>query len=155
MNIDISNCRLSYVLFSLFVAALIVFFLHGKFEKIDIILIPVFGVIVYLIIDFSAKRLFEKKLEKFAIEKFNFENYAMEHFAVQSPIEESPVSVGGSDPTLSNMNVVPELSTDQPVDQSDEQIPVGQIVDQSANQPLSEDEIANQQARQDSARYAL
>lgn len=61
-----SVCRLSYLLFSLFFSCLIVFNLHNGFKKYDIALIIVFAIIIFLLIDYSAKMIFEKNLEKFA-----------------------------------------------------------------------------------------
>jgi len=70
MSIKISNCRLSYILFSLFIASVIVFVMHKGFEMIDILTIPVFALILFLIIDFSANLLFEKNMERFMVENF-------------------------------------------------------------------------------------
>lgn len=92
MNIKITTCRLSYILFSIFVASLIVFIMHGKFQTIDILTIPVFALILYLIIDFSAKRLFEKNMESFMIENFRM-GEGQNRYA-----------------SLSNFNNVPQLS---------------------------------------------
>jgi len=57
--------RLSYFIFAVFVSTLFVYLLHRTFTPNDIINIPVFAIIIYLIINYSAEITYEKKLEKF------------------------------------------------------------------------------------------
>ena len=57
--------RLSYFIFAVFVSTLFVYLLHRTFTPNDIINIPVFAIIIYLIINYSAEIVYEKKLENF------------------------------------------------------------------------------------------
>ena len=57
--------RLSYFIFAVFVSTLFVYILHRTFTPNDIINIPVLAIIIYLIINYSAEIVYEKKLEKF------------------------------------------------------------------------------------------
>ena len=64
----INTCRLSYLIFVLFISTLIIYLIHNGFQNIDIITIPTLTIILFLIIDLSAKNLFEKNIEKFTSE---------------------------------------------------------------------------------------
>jgi len=57
--------RLSYFIFAVFVSTLFVYLLHRTFTPNDIINIPVLAIIIYLIINYSAEIVYEKKLENF------------------------------------------------------------------------------------------
>lgn len=112
MNLKISGCRLSYVIFSLFISALIVYILHNGFKKYDIILVPIFAVIVYLLIDYSAKRLYEKNLESFTLELFA-EGKPVDAKPVEGkPVDAKPVD-GSSSDSLANKDVIPTLAAVQ------------------------------------------
>lgn len=117
MNLKISGCRLSYVIFSLFISALIVYILHNGFKKYDIILVPIFAVIVYLLIDYSAKRLYEKNLESFTLELFA-EGKPVDAKPVEGkPVDAKPVNAkpvdGSSSDSLANKDVIPTLAAVQ------------------------------------------
>ena len=73
MNSEITGHRISYFVFSIFVSCLIVFTIHKGFKRQDIITIPVFAILLFLIIDFSAKSKYESKMESFLNEGFNSE----------------------------------------------------------------------------------
>lgn len=112
MNLKISGCRLSYVIFSLFISALIVYILHNGFKKYDIILVPIFAVIVYLLIDYSAKRLYEKNLESFTLELFA-EGKPVDAKPVEGkPVDAKPID-GSSSDSLANKDVIPTLAAVQ------------------------------------------
>lgn len=70
MNTQIIGYRISYLVFSIFVSCLIVFTIHKGFQKQDIITIPIFAILLFLIIDFSAKSMYQNKMEKFFVEGF-------------------------------------------------------------------------------------
>lgn len=70
MNQEITGYRISYYVFSFFISCFIVFTIHKGFQPIDIITIPVFATILFLIIDFSAQFVYNKNLENFVMEKF-------------------------------------------------------------------------------------
>jgi len=53
--------------------------MNGGFQKYDVITIPVFAIILYLIIDFSANLVFKK----------NVENFVVEHFEINRPTQPS------------------------------------------------------------------
>lgn len=114
MNLKISGCRLSYVIFSLFISALIVYILHNGFKKYDIILVPIFAVIVYLLIDYSAKRLYEKNLESFTLELFaETEGKPVDAKPVEGkPVDAKPID-GSSSDSLANKDVIPTLAAVQ------------------------------------------
>jgi hypothetical protein len=70
MNTQIIGYRISYLVFSIFVSCLIVFTIHKGFQRQDIITIPIFAILLFLIIDFSAKSMYQNKMEKFFTEGF-------------------------------------------------------------------------------------
>lgn len=70
MNTQIIGYRISYLVFAIFVSCLIVFTIHKGFQKQDIITIPIFAILLFLIIDFSAKSMYQNKMEKFFTEGF-------------------------------------------------------------------------------------
>ena len=78
MNSQITGYQISYFVFSIFVSCLIVFTIHKGFQRQDIITIPVFAILLFLIIDFSAKSNYQNKMESFLNEGFN--SHMMEHF---------------------------------------------------------------------------
>ena len=71
MNTQIIGYRISYIVFSIFVSCLIVFTIHKGFQSQDIITIPIFAILLFLIIDFSAKSMYQNKIEKFFTEGFD------------------------------------------------------------------------------------
>lgn len=97
MNTQIIGYRISYLIFSIFVSCLIVFTIHKGFQKQDIITIPIFAILLFLIIDFSAKSMYQNKMEKFLTEGFDsrlldrFKNESQEeeaHHKTRHPMEE-------------------------------------------------------------------
>ena len=70
MNTQIIGYRISYIVFAIFVSCLIVFTIHKGFQRQDIITIPIFAILLFLIIDFSAKSMYQNKMEKFITEGF-------------------------------------------------------------------------------------
>jgi hypothetical protein len=97
MNTQIIGYRISYLIFSIFVSCLIVFTIHKGFQKQDIITIPIFAILLFLIIDFSAKSMYQNKMEKFLTEGFDsrlldrFKNESQEeeaHHKTRNPMEE-------------------------------------------------------------------
>jgi hypothetical protein len=70
MNTQIIGYRISYLVFAIFVSCLIVFTIHKGFQKQDIITVPIFAILLFLIIDFSAKSMYQNKMEKFFTEGF-------------------------------------------------------------------------------------
>lgn len=86
MNTQIIGYRISYIVFSIFVSCLIVFTIHKGFQKQDIITIPIFAILLFLIIDFSAKSMYQNKMEKFFVE--GFETRLQERFTKEALSEE-------------------------------------------------------------------
>lgn len=86
MNTQIIGYRISYLIFSIFVSCLIVFTIHKGFQKQDIITIPIFAILLFLIIDFSAKSMYQNKMEKFFVE--GFESRLQQKFANEALSEE-------------------------------------------------------------------
>lgn len=86
MNTQIIGYRISYLVFSIFVSCLIVFTIHKGFQKQDIITIPIFAILLFLIIDFSAKSMYQNKMEKFFVE--GFESRLQELFTKEALSEE-------------------------------------------------------------------
>jgi hypothetical protein len=86
MNTQIIGYRISYLIFSIFVSCLIVFTIHKGFQKQDIITIPIFAILLFLIIDFSAKSIYQNKMEKFFVE--GFESRLQQKFANEALSEE-------------------------------------------------------------------
>jgi hypothetical protein len=73
MNSQITGYQISYFVFSIFVSCIIVFTIHKGFQRQDIITIPIFAILLFLIIDFSAKSNYQNKMESFLNEGFNYE----------------------------------------------------------------------------------
>jgi len=71
MKTQIMLYRISYFIFCIFISCLIVFTIHKGFQKQDIITIPIFGILLFLIIDFSAKSMYQNKLENFLNNSFS------------------------------------------------------------------------------------
>ena len=86
MNTQIIGYRISYIVFSIFVSCLIVFTIHKGFQRQDIITIPIFAILLFLIIDFSAKSMYQNKMEKFLTE--GFESRLQERFTKEDLSEE-------------------------------------------------------------------
>ena len=86
MNTQIIGYRISYLVFSIFVSCLIVFTIHKGFQQQDIITIPIFAILLFLIIDFSAKSMYQNKMEKFFVE--GFESRLQERFTKEALDEE-------------------------------------------------------------------
>jgi hypothetical protein len=86
MNTQIIGYRISYLVFSIFVSCLIVFTIHKGFQRQDIITIPIFAILLFLIIDFSAKSMYQNKMENFLTE--NFESRLLDRFNNESLSEE-------------------------------------------------------------------
>lgn len=90
MNTQIIGYRISYLVFSIFVSCLIVFTIHKGFQKQDIITVPIFAILLFLIIDFSAKSMYQNKMEKFLTE--GFESRLLDRFNNESQEEENGVT---------------------------------------------------------------
>jgi len=86
MNTQITGYQISYFVFSIFVSCLIVFTIHKGFQSQDIITIPIFAILLFLIIDFSAKSMYQNKMEKFFVE--GFESKLQERFTKEILDEE-------------------------------------------------------------------
>ena len=82
MNTQITGYQISYFVFSIFVSCLIVFTIHKGFQTQDIITIPIFAILLFLIIDFSAKSMYQNKMEKFFVE--GFESKLQERFTKEA-----------------------------------------------------------------------
>jgi len=90
MNTQIIGYRISYLVFSIFVSCLIVFTIHKGFQKQDIITVPIFAILLFLIIDFSAKSMYQNKMEKFLTE--GFDSRLLDRFKNESQEEENGVT---------------------------------------------------------------
>lgn len=90
MNTQIIGYRISYLVFSIFVSCLIVFTIHKGFQKQDFITVPIFAILLFLIIDFSAKSMYQNKMEKFLTE--GFESRLLDRFNNESQEEENGVT---------------------------------------------------------------
>jgi len=90
MNTQIIGYRISYLVFAIFVSCLIVFTIHKGFQKQDIITIPIFAILLFLIIDFSAKSMYQNKMEKFLTE--GFDSRLLDRFNNESQEEENKLS---------------------------------------------------------------
>jgi len=90
MNTQIIGYRISYLVFSIFVSCLIVFTIHKGFQRQDIITIPIFAILLFLIIDFSARSMYQNKMEKFLTE--GFESRLQERFTKESLSEEENIT---------------------------------------------------------------
>jgi hypothetical protein len=89
MNTQIIGYRISYLVFSIFVSCLIVFTIHKGFQKQDFITVPIFAILLFLIIDFSAKSMYQNKIEKFLTE--GFDSRLLDRFKNESQEEENGV----------------------------------------------------------------
>jgi len=98
MNTQIIGYRISYLVFSIFVSCLIVFTIHKGFQQQDIITIPIFAILLFLIIDFSAKSMYQNKMEKFFVE--GFESKLQERFTKETLEEEEMLMNGQQVPTI-------------------------------------------------------
>lgn len=87
MNTQIIGYRISYLVFSIFVSCLIVFTIHKGFQKQDFITVPIFAILLFLIIDFSAKSMYQNKMEKFFTE--GFDSRLLNRFNNESQEEEN------------------------------------------------------------------
>ena len=87
MNTQIIGYRISYLVFSIFVSCLIVFTIHKGFQKQDFITVPIFAILLFLIIDFSAKSMYQNKMEKFLTE--GFDSRLLDRFNNESQEEEN------------------------------------------------------------------
>jgi hypothetical protein len=90
MNTQIIGYRISYLVFAIFVSCLIVFTIHKGFQRQDIITIPIFAILLFLIIDFSAKSMYQNKMENFLTE--GFDSRLLDRFNNESQEEENNVS---------------------------------------------------------------
>ena len=90
MNTQIIGYRISYLVFSIFVSCLIVFTIHKGFQKQDFITVPIFAILLFLIIDFSAKSMYQNKMEKFLTE--GFDSRLLDRFKNESQEEENGVT---------------------------------------------------------------
>ena len=70
MNKQIVGYRVSYFVFAFFVSCFVVFSIHKGFKPIDIITIPVFALLLFLVIDFSAQFVYQRNLENFVAEAY-------------------------------------------------------------------------------------
>ena len=93
MNTQITGYQISYFVFSIFVSCLIVFTIHKGFQKQDIITIPIFAILLFLIIDFSAKSIYQNKMEKFFVE--GFESRLQQRFTKEALSEEEENNISG------------------------------------------------------------
>jgi hypothetical protein len=98
MNTQIIGYRISYLVFSIFVSCLIVFTIHKGFQRQDIITIPIFAILLFLIIDFSAKSMYQNKMEKFFVE--GFESRLQERFTKESLNEEEENNIQNTIPIM-------------------------------------------------------
>ena len=87
MNTQIIGYRISYLVFSIFVSCLIVFTIHKGFQKQDFITVPIVAILLFLIIDFSAKSMYQNKMEKFFTE--GFDSRLLNRFNNESQEEEN------------------------------------------------------------------
>jgi len=90
MNTQIIGYRISYLVFAIFVSCLIVFTIHKGFQKQDIITVPIFAILLFLIIDFSAKSMYQNKMEKFLTE--GFDSRLLDRFKNEAQEEENNLS---------------------------------------------------------------
>jgi hypothetical protein len=103
MNTQIIGYRISYLVFSIFVSCLIVFTIHKGFQRQDIITVPIFAILLFLIIDFSAKSMYQNKMEQFFTE--GFDSRLLDRFTKEALSEEENA--------LSNILIpVPETEDD-------------------------------------------
>ena len=70
MNNQIVGYRVSYFVFAFFISCFVVFSIHKGFKPIDIITIPVFALLLFLVIDFSAQFVYQRNLEQFITENY-------------------------------------------------------------------------------------
>ena len=94
MNTQIIGYRISYLVFSIFVSCLIVFTIHKGFQRQDIITIPIFAILLFLIIDFSAKSMYQNKMEQFLTEGFDsrlLDRFTKEALSEEEMIQRVPV----------------------------------------------------------------
>ena len=147
MNTQITGHRISYIVFSIFVSCLIVFTIHKGFKKQDIITIPIFAVLLFLIIDFSAKSMYQNKMEQFLTE--GFDSRLLDRFTKESISEEenalSNIMIPISEEPQMNIPVTQEEpQMNIPVIQEEPQmnIPVTQE-EYSQKVPVMEEEMMN------------
>jgi len=132
MNTQIIGYRISYLIFSIFVSCLIVFTIHKGFQSQDIITIPIFAILLFLIIDFSAKSLYQNKMEKFFVE--GFESRLQERFTKEALDQEEMRPTG--EETLM------DLQPNGPI-MEEEMIPRGPVMEEEmiSRGPVMEEEM--------------
>ena len=101
MNTQIIGYRISYLVFAIFVSCLIVFTIHKGFQSQDIITIPIFAILLFLIIDFSAKSMYQNKIEKFFTEGFDGSRL-QERFTKEDLLEEENANSQMEERTIEN-----------------------------------------------------
>jgi len=115
MNQEITGYKISYFVFSFFISCFIVFTIHKGFQPIDIITIPVFATLLFLIIDFSAQFVYNKNMENFVKERFiNHQNTEeseadiMENLENQNlpPVPNTPSCTTGNQCEFANNQVL-------------------------------------------------
>jgi hypothetical protein len=112
MNTQIIGYRISYLVFSIFVSCLIVFTIHKGFQRQDIITIPIFAILLFLIIDFSAKSMYQNKMEKFFVE--GFESRLQERFTKES-LNEEENNISGKNFETEEDDIINEMNKGMPI----------------------------------------
>jgi len=132
MNTQITGYQISYFVFSIFVSCLIVFTIHKGFQSQDIITIPIFAILLFLIIDFSAKSMYQNKMEKFFVE--GFESRLQERFTKEA-LDQEEMSPTGEETLM-------DLQPNGPIMQ-EEMIPRGPIMEEEMipRGPIMEEEM--------------
>ena len=99
MNQQFIPYKISYFVFSLVVSCFIVFAMNRKFNKYDVISVPLFAIVLYLIIDFSASWVYQKNVESFVTADDKEKEKEKEHDiedVVESLTNQDEVHIGDS-----------------------------------------------------------
>ena len=99
MNQQFIPYKISYFVFSLVVSCFIVFAMNRKFNKYDVITVPLFAIVLYLIIDFSASWVYQKNVESFVTADDKEKEKEQEHDiedVVESLTNQDEVHIGDS-----------------------------------------------------------
>ena len=99
MNQQFIPYKISYFVFSLVVSCFIVFAMNRKFNKYDVITVPLFAIVLYLIIDFSASWVYQKNVESFVTADDKEKEKEKEHDiedVVESLTNQDEVHIGDS-----------------------------------------------------------
>ena len=103
--------KISLIVISIFITTFFIYQKHNGFRKSDYLLIPVFSLIIFLILDLSTKSIFQN-LESFTIE--NYEN-ADDVRQLDQVVNNEPIDSPQTDPQL---NPPTDISTNQNIDQN-------------------------------------